>query len=338
MKWLPVILLFILFTATASVAELISTSTDNLTRFVVIGDMPYTDAEYALLEQPDGAIAKAIQALAPPLLIHLGDFKQSRLSCSDELLKDHYRQIAQLNPHKIVYTPGDNEWVDCDRFTLFSARHDELERLNFLRHLFFYQDQHQLTKDIPGLIRQEGFIENALWKSNQVVFATLHVPGTNNGRKEILRSNLQDALNEADHRDQSNEKWVQRLFTMADSAPAIVIALHADIFNFDHKKPACTIKNRTNCDGYRKLRDLIKNKAAQFSKPILVVHGDSQAYCLHQPYATIPNLWRLNAPGDYKYTDANQVVFDPQNKDTPFHVTGLLDRKPAPAICNYSIL
>lgn len=336
MKWISIILLLNLFTAPTSASNLISTPTDHLTQFVVIGDMPYTDTEYALLEQPDGAIAKTIRTLNPPLLIHLGDFKQSRLSCSDELFQDRYRQIAQLNPHKIVYTPGDNEWVDCDRFT-FSARYDELERLSFLRQLFFHQDQYQLTKDIPDLIRQEGFIENALWESNQVVFATLHVPGTNNGRKEILRSNLQDALNEADYRDQSNEKWLQRLFIAAESAPAIVIALHADIFNFDHEKPACTIENRTNCDGYRKLRDLIKSKVTQINKPTLVIHGDSLAYCLQQPYTSIPNLWRLNAPGDYKYIDASRVVFDPKNKETPFSVTGVLDRKPAPAICNYSI-
>jgi hypothetical protein len=56
--------------------------------------MPYTDTEYALLEQPGGAIAKAIKALNPPVLIHLGDFKKGRLSCTDELYKEHYRQIA----------------------------------------------------------------------------------------------------------------------------------------------------------------------------------------------------------------------------------------------------
>ncbi|SNX59603.1 Calcineurin-like phosphoesterase [Nitrosomonas ureae] len=336
MIWIPAILLFIFFTVSTQASNLISPSADHLTRFVVMGDMPYTDTEYALLEQPDGTIAKAIRTLNPPVLIHLGDFKQGRISCSDELFLDHYRQIAQLNPHRVVYTPGDNEWVDCDRFT-FSARYDELERLNFLRQLFFHQDHHQLTKDIPGLVRQEGFIENARWESSPVVFATLHVPGTNNGRMEILRSNLQDALDEADYRDQANEQWLRQLFIAAESASALVIAFHADIFNFDHKKPACTIENRTNCDGYRKLRDLIKRQVAQFAKPVLVIHGDSQAYCLHQPYTSIPNLWRLNAPGDYRHIDASQVVFDPENKNTPFTASGVLDRKPAPAICSYSI-
>jgi len=336
LKWILLFITLVLLTSSALASDLIPPTAEKSTRFIVIGDMPYTDTEYALLEHPDGAIAKAIKALNPPVLIHLGDFKKGRLSCTDELYTDSYRQIAQLNPHKTVYTPGDNEWTDCDRFNM-SMRYDELERLKTLRQIFFHQDQYQLTKDIPSLIRQEYFIENALWKIGQVVFATLHIPGTNNGRKEILRSNIEEALNAADYRDQSNEKWLQQLFATAESAQAVVIAFQADMFDFDYEKPACSAENRTECDGYRMLRELIKSNATQFKKPVLVIHGDTQAYCLHQPYAGIPNLWRLNAPGDIKYIDANQILFDPENKVMPFTVTGLLDPKPAPAVCDDSL-
>lgn len=337
MPWPQFLLLLILLTSPALAGDLGQTSAEKLTRFAVIGDMPYTDTEYALLEQPGGAIAAAIKALNPPVLIHLGDFKKGRLSCTDELYKEHYRQIAYLNPHKTVYTPGDNDWTDCDRFSL-GSRHDELERLQYLRQLFFYQDELRLSQDISGLVRQEGFIDNARWMIDQVIFATLHIPGTNNGRNEISRSNIQHALNEADIRDQFNEKWLDQLFQSAESAQAVVIAFHADIFIFDHTKPLCTIDDRTECDGYQLIRDLIKHKAAQLKKPILLIHGDTQAYCLHQPYHEIPNLWRLNAPGDYKYIDASQVIFDPDNKASPFTVTGLLDQKPVPVACNYDLL
>lgn len=332
-KWMQLFLSLILLTSSVLANDLTPSIAEKSIRFVVISDMPYTDTEYALLEHPDGAIAKAIKALTPPALIHLGDFKKGRLSCGDELFKDHYRQIAYLNPHKTVYTPGDNEWTDCDRFNT-SQRHDELERLDYLRQLFFHRDEYQLTRDIPGLIRQQGFIENALWKVGPVVFATLHIPGTNNGRKEILRSNIKDALDAADSRDHFNEKWLQQVFQAAESADAVVLAFHADIFNASPDKPDCNAENRTNCDGYRMIRNLIKNKAAHFSKPVLAVHGDTPAYCLHQPYTLIPNLWRLNAPGDYKYIDASQILFNPGNKDRPFTVTGLLDQKPAPAVCD----
>ncbi len=335
-KWTLLFISLILLSSSALASDATYPTAEKPTRFIVIGDMPYTDTESALLEHPDGEIAKAIKALNPPVLIHLGDFKRGRLSCTDELYKDSYRQIAHLNPHKTVYTPGDNDWTDCDRFNM-SMRYDELERLNTLRQIFFHQDQFQLTKNIPGLIRQEGLIENALWKIGPVVFATLHVPGTNNGRNEILRSSLEAALDEADYRDQSNEKWLQQLFAAAESAQAMVIVFHADLFDFDHDKPACSAENPTECDGYRILRDLIKSTATQFKKPVLVIHGDTLAYCLNQPYTEIPNLWRLNASGDYKYIDASQVLFDPENKTMPFTVTGLLDQKPTPAVCDDSI-
>jgi hypothetical protein len=330
-------LFMLIFAASAPADGTTSSAAEKTVRFVVLGDMPYSDAEYALLEQPHGAIAQAIHDLNPPVLIHLGDFKRGRLACNDDLFQDQYRQIARLNPHKTVYTPGDNDWTDCDRFNT-STRYDELERLDYLRQLFFRQDRQQLTRDIPGLIRQQGFIENARWDIGSVAFATLHIPGTNNGRKEILRSNVDDALNEADRRDQMNAEWLQQRFVTAESAQAVVIAFQADMFDFDYDKPACNTSNRTDCDGFRLLRDLIKDKAGQFKKPVLVVHGDTAAYCLHQPYPNIPNLWRLNAPGDYKYIDASQIVFDPENKDIPFTVTGLLDRKPAPAVCDDNLL
>lgn len=336
MKWTPLFIPLILLSSSALASDVAHPTAEKSTRFVVIGDMPYTDTESALLEHPDGAIAKAIKALSPPVLIHLGDFKKGRLSCTDELYKDNYRQIAHLNPHKTVYTPGDNDWTDCDRFNM-SMRHDELERLNTLRQIFFHQNAYQLTKDIPGLIRQESLIENALWKIGPVIFATLHIPGTNNGRREILRSDIQAALDAADYRDQSNAKWLQQLFAAAESAQAVVIVFHADMFDFDHDKPACSAENPTECDGYRMLRELIKTKTLQFKKPVLVIHGDSLAYCLNQPYTEIPNLWRLNASGDYKYIDASQVLFDPRNKAMPFTVAGLLDQKPAPAVCDDSI-
>lgn len=316
---------------------------EKLIRFAVIGDMPYSDNEYALLEHPDGAIARAIKALNPSVLIHVGDFKLARSSCTNELFKDRYRQIAHLNPHKTIYTPGDNDWTDCDRLTFnLTGRYDELERLAYLRQLFFQQDELQLARDIPGLIRQQGFSENARWKIDQVMFATLHLPGTNNGRAQIHRSHRDDALNAADDRDKFNEEWLLQIFDTAESLPtiqAIVIAFHADIYEYENdNKPACTLEIRSDCNGYHTIRKLINHKTLQFRKPVLVVHGDSLPYCLQQPYEDIPNLWRLNAPGDRVYIDASAVIFDPVNKNMPFSVTGLLDNKPAPSSCGLGSL
>lgn len=313
------------------------------THFAVIGDIPYSDSEYAALEYPDGVIAKAIKILDPPVLIHLGDFKSAREDCSDRLLKDRYRQIAQLHPHKIIYTPGDNDWTDCDRLTFnFSIRYDELERLDFLRQIFFNQDELQLSKDIVGLIRQQGFVENARWQLEDILFATLHLPGTNNGRNQIERSNKEDAFHAADLRDQYNQAWLVQLFEAAQSnssIEAIVIAFHADIYESENdNKPACSKVIRTNCNGYQKILENIKDLVTQFKKPVLTMHGDSLPYCFNQPYKNIPNLWRLNAAGDRVYMEVSQVVFDSTDKNKPFTVLGILDQKPAPLSCGFGFL
>lgn len=320
-----------------------STATKAPTYFAVISDIPYSDAEYAALEHPDGVIAKAIKALDPPLLIHLGDFKLARAGCTDELFKDRYRQIAQLHPHRTIYTPGDNDWTDCDRLTFnFSTRYDELERLEFLRQIFFNQDELQLSKDIVGLIRQQGFVENARWQLGDILFATLHLPGTNNGRNQIERSNKEDAFHAADLRDQYNEAWLVQLFQTAQSnssIEAVVIAFHADIYEYENdNKPACSKAIRTNCNGYQKILERIKNLVTQFEKPVLTMHGDSLPYCFNQPYEDIPNLWRLNAAGDRVYMEVSQVVFDSTDRTKPFTVSGILDQKPVPSSCGLGFL
>ncbi len=78
--------------------------------------------------------------------------------------------------------------------------------------------------------------------------------------------------------------------------------------------------------------------AANLDKPVLLVHGDTNAYCFDQPFPVgkTPKLWRLNAPGDFKVIDASLISFDPSNSSKPFEVTGLLSGKEPPQICDYS--
>lgn len=310
----------------------------GLVLFVIVSDMPYTPEQTQLLTGP---ITSAIQQAKPAVLIHLGDFKAGNLSCTDALLTASRDQIAGLYPLKVVYTPGDNDWTDCDRKTL-SPRFDELERLRLIRRQFFQDKTGQaMTQHLPGLSRQANFIENAHWWLDKVAFATLHIPGTNNGRAEILRSSRTQALAEAERRDRANEVWLQQHFEQAKAqhAEAVVLAFQADIYHPDLKQPsrACTPQHPTACDGYQRIRTQIEYQAAQFyPKPVLLVHGDTSAFCLQQPALGLaPNLWRLNAGGDYTVLDAVQVRVDPAHPTQPFTATALQTGLTPPAICTY---
>lgn len=307
--------------------------------FVAIGDMPYSDQENAMLSSPEGSIYRAIRKIAPPVLVHLGDLKGGGEACTDELLISRRDQMAALNPGRVVYTPGDNDWTDCDYDDL-TPRFDELERKDFLLKIFFQEKEGQeLYQKVAGIRRQKEAVENAAWKIGGLQFITIHLVGTNNGRSDItMTPDPQKALDDADLRDQNNAAWLKYIFQNADDAKGIVIAFQEDIYRPNPHYPGidCTPQNRDKCDGLKATRELIEKLAQEYKQPVLALHGSTNAYCLHRPDGEkIPNLWRFNAFGDFKYSDAALVTFD-SGVEAPFRVEGLLENREIPEICDYS--
>lgn len=329
-----IILSVILSITSCSVLHSSSLSTVH---FIAVGDMPYTDKERAMLTAPDGDIVKAIKAFDPAVLLHFGDLKAGGVSCANDLLMNSRDQLFNLHPGKVMYAPGDNDWTDCDRKSL-SERFYELERLAFLRTHYFSGEGDKLTNALPDLIRQPDFIENAQWSVDGLVFGTINIPGTNNGRVGIELGDTKSILDEADRRDKMNALWIDKLFKSTESANGLVITFQADTYQPSVKKfpVECTAKNRSQCDGYMKTRQYIEHKAAILNKPVLIIHGDTSAYCFHQPISGMAkNLWRLNGLGDYRISDAAQITFNPKNIDMPFNVVSLLGQKELPQECKY---
>lgn len=93
-----------------------------------------------------------------------------------------FDHLAGLNRFEapLVYTPGDNEWTDCHRIN--NDQYQPLERLARLRQVFFptpgMTTVGGVSRKVPGF---EEFPENVRWIHNRVVFATLHMVGSNNG-------------------------------------------------------------------------------------------------------------------------------------------------------------
>ena len=99
-------------------------------RFAVIGDTPYNAYERSKLPRMLDDIADE----HPGLIVHAGDFKDSRTICSDELFRDRHTLFAASRV-PLLYVVGDNEWTDCRQ--LAAGHFDPLERLQKLRELFF---------------------------------------------------------------------------------------------------------------------------------------------------------------------------------------------------------
>jgi hypothetical protein len=293
--------------------------------FMVFGDAPYGQDQIEALET---TVAPVIREAPFPFLIHLGDLKGGGEPCTDILVEERYKQLMALHPGRVFYTPGDNEWTDCDR-TFLAERFSEVWRLDFLRTLIASNpmtlpaDWHYAT--------QPEFPENARWTQGGVMFATVHIVSTNNGREEIFLDDIEATLDLVDQRDQANRVWLRAAFDAArqSDAGAVVIATQADVTKHAGTAP-CSNLVRISCDGFAVFRDQLLRHAAGFRKPVLLVHGDTTAFCFDKTFGggTAPKLWRLNAFGDSFGPDwqvnATVISVDPDDTEQPFAATLLM--------------
>jgi len=317
--------------------------------FVVIGDTPYNDADKAMLK----TAVKEVDALKPPFIIHVGDTQAGGEKCGPALDDRFDAFIKKLAPAPVYYTPGDNEWTDCDRQYTgdTGVRFSEIDRLDTLRKRFFAgAPTHSGSMKYAT---QKVQPENASWVYGDVRFFTLHVPSTGNARTQIMGDPKLHAKQAAELRDAANLYWVKAQFQAAsftargkpleNPARAIVISMQADMTGFedDEKqfigKPCLDVtdKWKINCDGFVALRAAIAKEARVFNGPVLLIHGDTSAYTLNQKMLgdTAPNLWRLNAAGDTWFNpktgesggvrDVTLVTIDLDNAN-PFSATGLI--------------
>lgn len=305
---------------------------DTAFSFIAIGDTPYSPAEN---ERITGPITQAIREANPPFVVHHGDLKGGGESCSKALLKERRKDIYNLlDDGPVFYTPGDNEWADCDRAFLDHPV-SELGQLDLVRRIFFKKPLK--LEESWSYASQPNYPENARWMYDGVLFATIHLVSTNNGRKEILLDDVEQALAMVEARDQADRVWLEAAFNEAlkAKAKAVVIVTQADPTAADGAG-SCNWENRINCDAFESFRANIRLRASQFAdrgqprRPVLLLHGDTNPYCLDKKFGgeMAPNLWRLNAWGDYQGpADATKITVQPDNKDEPFTVITLLGNK-----------
>lgn len=158
----------------------------------------------------------------------------------------------------LVYTPGDNEWQDCPNGSGWLGK---------IRRLFFSTGNSLGLHPIPQWRQSTAVPENARWERSGVVFATLDVPGPGGGGP--VGANL---------------AWLDATFdrAVAIKAPAVVIIWQDD--PTDGSSAPLVAK--------------LKQRAAAFHRPVLLVHGDTHVHKLDHPWKDTPNLTRLETfPG-----------------------------------------
>jgi len=217
-------------------------------RIGLIGDTSYdAEGEANFLRVRDSANAAGLA-----FVVHDGDIWLGGTSCNDERLR---RVKAEFNGFRsLVYTPGDNEWVDCPQ--------GPAGRLEAIRQIFFSQPVSLGTQPIPQR-RQAEVPENARWEWGGVVFATLNVPGPGGGGPTLP----------------GDVAWLDNTFDRAQAikAPAVMIIWQDD--PVDGSSPELVAR--------------LRKRAATFGKPVMLVHGDTHHYKLDNPWKDTPNLTRL---------------------------------------------
>lgn len=255
---------------------------------VAIGDMPYRPQDIAPFE----ALLEMINNRPPDVTIHVGDIKGGGTPCTDDVFlrqRDYFDGVRGA----LVFTPGDNEWTDCHR--KYAGGYDPLERLAFLREVFFV-DNLSLGQQPRALEQQSAsdpayttYVENARWEQNGVRFATAHVVGSNNG----LDPDDPETVAEYELRNAASAAWIRESFGIArdESAYAVVLAIHADPYQLYGIG-----------GGFRKTLSAIADGAESFGGPVLVIHGDGHEYTLDTPFYAadgdlLENAIRLEVPG-----------------------------------------
>jgi hypothetical protein len=264
--------------------------------FGLIGDQQYNAAE----EKQFAAMLLAIDREPLDFVVHLGDFKAGGFSpCTDSLFSSRFTELNQ-SKHPLIYTPGDNEWVDCRRPS--NGAMDPLERLDKLRELFFREPK-SLGRSSMSLTSQASsfssdsssarYRENTMWVHRGVVFVTLNIQGSNDNVGFDVNSD-----NEQRARVRANTQWLNTAIDRARSADVLGLAVISHANPGFEESPIVVAKSP-----YMTFLRHFETEAVALGKPVIFAHGDSHRHRVDQPYRSpidkrkIDNVIRVEGYG-----------------------------------------
>jgi hypothetical protein len=295
MRLTSMLLALILTAAThgASPSAAVAAAAGERFTFVALGCMPYGEANYAGYER----LLAEISRHQPAFTVHCGDTKGGGEPPSDALLERVRRWFDAIDS-AVIYTPGDNEWTDVHREN--NGRQDPLVWLAKVRALYFATEQSMGRRPIPLVTQRRDpafakFVENARWTRGGVVFATVHVVGSNNN----CQPGIPGAMEEFRERDAANVAWVRATFAEARRTTAAGVAL---FFQAEPIGPLGAVRPGRE-SGFARFLETVEVEARSFAKPVLLVHADEHRY-RHEPGVRLrpgseplPNVTRLETFG-----------------------------------------
>ena len=272
--------------ATAGNGTPINPSSANPLTLALIGDSPYGEEQLAAFP----TLVESINADPKVrLAVHLGDIKNGSSRCDDSYFTTIAADFGGFQD-PLVYTHGDNEWTDCHRPN--NGGYNPLERLARIRETFFAQPGTTLGGRKKDVLAQPGYPENQLWMESKVVFAAVHVVGSNNSYAPWTGNTAPtpEQKAEADARIAADLDWIRAAFAIAQEhgAAGVVLMMQADTFQGANE----------TLDGFDETVALIGSEAAGFDRPVLLLQGDTHSFLVDKPYPAAPNLTRIVVEGE----------------------------------------
>jgi hypothetical protein len=253
--------------------------------FALIGDMPYGAAREVPFQRLVGEINRDNDV---DFIMHAGDIKAGSEPCSDSLIL-HRFGMYQTFRRAFVYTPGDHEWTDCHRAS--NGAHNPLARLDLLRSVFFPEiGQTTGGKIRPVRSQAEGgafseFVENVMFRKQGVMFATVHVVGSNNDLEpwsgidpaDSCATPRAERIAEYERRLAAALAWLDQVFVEAADSKAVFVMIQANPDNVS-TTAGCT------ASGFDEFMERLQTRSAEFGKPVMLAHGDDHFFFMDQPF------------------------------------------------------
>src|SRR5499427_5571885 len=293
------------------------------------GDLPYS-AVQADVGVPNLIADMNSQQLA--FSVHDGDLKAGNgasgnppsVPCDDALYEGGLAFLNELEA-PAMFTPGDNDWTDCDRPS--NGGFNSLERLDHERQVFFAtpfsMGQRRLRQQVQTAALCLGSggglvpcVENRRWIVGRVVYATFNVQGSCNNLCDTLPDPAEFAA-----RNAANIAWLRETFSQAKAhkAAAVMLISQADPgwdlsdgTRAPLRDPKTLAETDGQPDGFQSYLTALRNEVIAFRRPVAYVHGDSHYFRIDKPFLDsqgrrLENFTRVETFGDHQENGNNDV-------------------------------
>ena len=293
------------------------------------GDLAYSDVQ-AKVGVSNLIADMNSQRLA--FTVHDGDLKAGNAivgsttptTCEDALYSQWLGFFNTLNA-PAMFTPGDNDWTDCDRPS--NGGFSSLERLDHERQVFFNKPYSLGLRTLRQEVQTEPLcldangnnvacVENRRWTVGRVTYLTLNIQGSCNNLCDTAPDPIEFAA-----RNGANIKWMNETFEQAKLRKSVAVMIisqaspgwdKSDVTRAPLRDPKTLAETDGQPDGFMDFLVALRDKVIDFKKPVTYVHGDSHYFRIDKPLLNaagqrLENFTRVETFGDNAANGTNDV-------------------------------